>query len=100
MLTKKNSTKVERIVEDALRRNKIKFKSKVMIKGREVDFLIDDRIVLEVDGIIHKDPAKNRKDIEKILILVKAGYHTFLRLSAKEIRDNKTSFVELIKKLC
>jgi very-short-patch-repair endonuclease len=99
MLTKKNSTKIERIIADFLRRNKIPFKAKVLIGGREVDFLIDNRIILEVDGIIHKEPFKIKKDTEKLLVLIEKGYSIFLRLSAKEAR-NKNNLINLIKKIC
>lgn len=62
---KKNSTHAERILADRLRKARIKFKTKWLINGREVDFLIS-RYAIDVDGHI--------QDGDKNVMLVKAGY--------------------------
>jgi len=59
-LKKPNSTKGERQIGEILKRNKIKFKTKWKIGGREADFVCG-RLIIEVDGNIHKetDAAKD-----------------------------------------
>ena len=99
MLDKKN-TKVERIVADLLIKNKIPFKMKTLINGRETDFIIADKIILEVDGIIHKQPLIQVRDAIKSKLLSDEGYRIFLRYSAKEVRQNKQNLIDLIKTLC
>lgn len=64
-LRKKTSTKAERKFAEALKHLRIKFRSKVKIGGREVDFLIG-KYAIDIDG--HKqDPKKN-------VLLTKMGY--------------------------
>ena len=92
--------KIERVVADLLIKNKIPFEFRKIINGREIDFVIANKIILEVDGIIHKDLKVQKKDGEKFKILSDLGYRIFLRFSAKEIRQNKQNLINLIKKLC
>ena len=62
LLDKKHYTKAERIFGEILKRNHIRFSSKVMIKGREVDFLIG-KLVVEI-GNHSQDKHKNKLIIE------------------------------------
>ena len=62
---KYNSTKAERIFAECLKRQYIKFRSKVKIGGREVDFLID-KYAIDING--HEQDAKKNE------MLVKEGY--------------------------
>ena len=55
-------TKAERIFGEILKRNHIPFRSKVMIEGREVDFLIG-KLVVEI-GNHAQDKRKNKLIIE------------------------------------
>lgn len=64
-LTKGHSTKSERRFMEILKKLHIPFRTKVMIAGHEVDFVIGD-VVIEVDGHA-QDPFKNR-------VLIQAGY--------------------------
>lgn len=64
-LRKCNSTKAERIFAERLKLLHIKFRTKVRIAGREIDFLIG-KYAIDIDG--HKqDTSKNSE-------LVKMGY--------------------------
>ena len=66
IITKKNSTKPERILAENLKRSHIPFRHRLKIKGYEVDFLIGDRIVVEIGN--HKgNPIKNSA-------IISAGY--------------------------
>ena len=76
-------------------RNKIPFKFREVIEGREVDFMIG-RVIVEVDGVHHRQ--SRAKDISKNEMLVKLGYVP-LHFSAKEIRDNAQTVFREIKKL-
>jgi very-short-patch-repair endonuclease len=99
-ISKRGSMKIERVVADLLIKNKIPFEFRKIINGRETDFIIADKIILEVDGIIHKDPKVKKKDGEKSKLLSDLGYRIFLRFSAKEIRQNKQKLINIIKNLC
>lgn len=48
-LTKGHSTKAERIFLERLKKMHIPFKTKVQIRGREIDFLVDD-YAIDIDG--------------------------------------------------
>jgi very-short-patch-repair endonuclease len=87
----KQSTKPERILADCLIRNKIPFKFREVIAGKEVDFVIG-RVIVEVDGRIHR--RKVAKDISKNEMLVGLGYIP-LHFSAKELTDIQKVFKEL-----
>jgi very-short-patch-repair endonuclease len=100
MLTKRNSTKVERKIANALIENAIPFRYKVLIKGRETDFIIADKIILEVDGIVHRELQKQVKDASKVSLLAGEGYRIFLRVSADEVRKNINQIIKTIKRLC
>jgi len=64
-LQKGNSTSAERRFAEVLKKNHIPFKAKVIVKGREVDFLIG-KYAIDIDGH-DQDGAKN-------VHLVNAGY--------------------------
>ena len=78
-LQKYNSTKAERIVGEILKRNRIKFRTKVRIAGKEVDFLIDDRFVIEI--------GDHKQSVEKNRLLLESGYH-LKQLSNQEVYKN------------
>ena len=67
-LNKKNTTKYERRFGRMLQELRIKFKTKSIIEGFEVDFLIG-RNVIEIDGHI-QNTNKNK-------ILIEAGYNVY-----------------------
>lgn len=78
-ILKQHSTKPERIFYEILKRNKISFLFRWIIKGRQVDFLIND-IVIEI-GNHSQDTFKNK-------LLLEAGYST-LFFTNKEILQNR-----------
>ena len=62
-LTKGHSTKAERRFVELLKKNRIPFRAKIRIAGKETDFIIG-RYVIEIDGHL-QDVEKNRAIIEK-----------------------------------
>lgn len=77
-LTKRKSTKAERIFSEILKRNKIAFRTKIRIKGREIDFLIEE-YAIEIDG---HDQLSSKNHL-----LIDLGY-TPLHYSNQEIYAN------------
>lgn len=67
-LIKGKSTKAERRLAEVLKSQHIPFRTKALIKGREVDFIIGNYII-EIDG--------HPQDIEKNKIIIEAGYIPF-----------------------
>ncbi len=85
-LQKYNSTKAERIVGEILKRNRIKFRTKVRIANKEVDFLINDKFVIEI--------GDHKQSVEKNRYLLESGYH-LKQLSNQEVykNNNLTKFI-------
>ncbi len=88
---------------EALQKRGIKFSTQfpILIKKYRkyviVDFLIGDRLVVEVDGIIHsKSKARIKKDEVKDRALRSKGYHV-LRFKDKEIFENIEGVVKKIE---
>jgi len=80
-LKKNNSTKAERRFAEILKKNHIRFRTKVIVKGREVDFIIK-KYAIDIDGH-DQDGIKN-------VLLVNAGYIP-LHFSNKEITSKLTN---------
>ena len=75
-LQKYNSTRPERIIGEILKSNRIRFKTKVVIANREVDFLIQGIFALEI--------GNHKQDSSKNIMLLEKGYK-LMQLSNKEI---------------
>ena len=86
-LEKKHNTKPERILGRLLQENKITFRSKVLVEGREVDFIIGN-VAIEIDG--------HEQDVIKNNTLVELGY-TPLHFSNTEIYNNRLQVINIIK---
>ena len=79
--SKSNSTKAERKMCEILKKNHISFKAKYKIGRYVVDFLIG-KMVLEVDGNIHKSqPSKRNTELAKV------GYIP-IHITTKELYEN------------
>lgn len=65
---------IESLPRIRLARIGIVMKQQVMVRGRRVDGLIGDRLVLQIDGGDHMDPQQRRKDIEHDARLQLMGY--------------------------
>ena len=75
-LRKGKSTRAERIIGEFLKTHRIQFRTKVRLFGREIDFLVKDKFVIEI-GNHPQDPEKNK-------MLLEAGYH-LQQLTNREI---------------
>ena len=76
-LTKKNSTRAERVFAQALTELRVPFEHRVQIQAQEVDFIFNEYAV-EIDGH-EQDPYKN-------FMLLEAGYAP-LHLSNAQLKD-------------
>lgn len=88
-LTKRKSSRPERIVSEIFKDNRIKFRAKVVLAGREVDFLIFDKFVLEI--------GDHKQNSEKNRFLVENGYK-LMQMSNKEIYKNRNNLEEFLLK--
>lgn len=84
----KHSTKPERIFYEVLKEMHIPFKHRWLIEGREVDFLLWDRVCIEIDGH-EQDTVKNE-------LLARKGY---LPLHLRNEEVDKEYITKLITKL-
>ena len=96
-LTKKHSSKPERILADQFIRNAVPFEFRKIISNREVDFVLG-RVIVEVDGLQHNTPRARARDRQKNEMLVQLGYIP-LHVSTKEVRSNPQGVFREIKKL-
>lgn len=78
LFDKKHYTKAERIFGEILKRNHIPFEAKVMIEGREIDFLLG-KVAIEI-GNHAQDLIKNKKILE-------AGYSLYF-ISNRQLYSN------------
>ena len=84
-ISKKHSTKQERIFYEVLKELKIPFKHRWIIQGRECDFLIG-KYVIEIDG--------HEQDGKKNHFLAELGYIP-IHLNNSEI--TKENIIKLLK---
>lgn len=96
-------TKPEMLLFNALVQKGFKFRTQfpILIKKYKkyviVDFLIEDKLVVEVDGIYHiKSKARIKKDEIKDKALRSKGY-SILRFTDKEIYENLDKVIEKIE---
>jgi len=78
-LDTRHFTKAERRFAELLKKHHVPFKAKVKLFEREVDFLIQEKTVVEI-GDHPQDPAKNKA-------LLAAGY-SVIQLTNKELRES------------
>lgn len=81
-LKKGCSTKAERRFAEILKQNHIPFRTKVIVKGREIDFLIG-RYAIDIDG---HNQARGKNEM-----LVQAGLIP-IHISNQEIKNNVNEF--------
>jgi len=88
-LTKGKSTKAERVFAEMLKRNRVPFRAKVKVNGREVDFLIGN-FAIEING--------HDQIITKNSSLLENGYIPF-HFTNREVLEDILSIELQIKKL-
>ncbi len=72
---------------------KIIFEREVKIGRYHVDFLFDNKLILEVDGMQHLIPDRIKHDIERDQYLMSLGYHVFRILWKNPISINNKKFI-------
>lgn len=68
----------------------------VTIEGYNVDFLIDNKLVIEVEGLVHYREQVEEKDLKKLKSLEDKGYVVY-RVSARDVRRDPEGVAELVK---
>ena len=87
-LRKRFSTKAERKFAERLKAMHIKFKTKVIINGREVDFLIN-KYAIDIDGKHEQDASKNEMLVEAGYIPVHIGNDFVEEISLYFLKNNE-----------
>jgi very-short-patch-repair endonuclease len=78
-----------------LKRSNVHYADHVRVGPYTVDFLLPQKMVVEVEGIYHED--RGMRDAQRTDFLEKNGFYV-LRIPAGEAHKKKTA--ELIKKIC
>lgn len=65
----------------------VRFVQEAVVLGYQVDFLVNDALVIEVDGVWHLQKAQHSRDAAKDARLKAAGYHV-LRIDAERFRSS------------
>ena len=90
-LKKGKSTKAERRFAEILKKNHIPFRAKVIVKGREIDFLIG-RYAIEISGHI-QDPSRNEELVRLNYVPIHFSNQEIFFLTEHTLTDK-------IKQLC
>lgn len=93
-------TTSERKLAQVLGRSGIKFFREVHLKGFTVDFLVDQWLVIEVDGESHLTSERARKDVSRQKVIEDAGF-TVVRIPASELSStgDQNRWAKRIKEL-
>ena len=87
-LTKLNSSKTERIFYECLKENKIPFKHRWIIQGKEIDFVIG-KYAVEING--------HKQDTDKNEILAELGYIPIHLHNSEINRENINNLINKLK---
>lgn len=85
-LTKKFSTKAERRFAERLKANHIPFRTKIKIKGREVDFIIG-KYAIDIDGH-EQDGDKNAMLVNERFIPIHISNKTVNTVNISYLKEN------------
>ena len=83
-LTRGKSTKSERVFLEVLKSHHIPFRAKVKIGTHEVDFLIRDKLIVELNG--------HEQDSERNNEFIKLGYVP-IHISNADLINNRDSII-------
>jgi very-short-patch-repair endonuclease len=100
----KSDTKPEMAMRRILEHLRVSFKSQVPIKTRFrewpfiVDFLVENRLVIEVQGVYwHSKKRRSEKDEIKRNCLIETGYQ-FLEFTDEELKKDPESVETFVRK--
>lgn len=91
-------SKAEVVFEYILKENKIPFKFQYKIKPYRVDFLVDEFLVVEIDGPLHETKQQNNHDLIRDKYLRDLGYKV-LRLPIWLISASTKAVIDEIKEI-
>lgn len=83
-----NPTKAEALFSDILTKKEIPFKTQYIVGSYIADFLIYDRIIVEVDGGYHKTFEQREKDRLRTKFLQDIKGYLVLRCDNEEVENN------------
>jgi very-short-patch-repair endonuclease len=96
-LARSGETSIERIMRIELEKRNISYKQYEKIGTFFVDFLLDNNVVIECDGIHwHTKPEVAERDIRKNEYLAKEDYKVY-RFSDKEINEDVSKCVDIVQ---
>lgn len=85
-MNRKTSTKAERRFFERLKSNRIPYKAKVKIQGREIDFLVG-RYAIDING--------HQQDTSKNEMLAREGYIP-VHISNKEVQTISINYLKCL----
>ena len=96
---RRSATGAEATLWKALRRSELnswKFRRQHPIDRFVADFVcLKAKLVVEVDGVTHGDPAAISRDTERTRVIEAAGFHV-IRVNNTDLRDNLDGVLETI----
>jgi len=95
-----DETPSERKLSQGLRKAGLRFSREVPVKGFTVDFLVDEWLIIEVDGESHLVSGKSQKDASRQKALEDSGF-TVLRIPASDLstQGGLNRWVKRVKEL-
>jgi very-short-patch-repair endonuclease len=95
-----SQTSAEARLWQALRNRRLarwKFRRQHSIDRYVVDFVIlDGKLIVEVDGVTHSEPAELARDKARTNVLEACGFH-IVRISNSDVYDNLEGVLEMIE---
>jgi len=89
---------LETVLADALREARVPFRQQVRLLGHAVDFLVGERLVVQVDGFAyHASSAQRGRDVEHDARLLLDG-HPVLRFDADDVLRETRATVDRIRR--
>jgi len=74
----------------------INFKQQVCIRQYCLDFLIANKLVVEISGVYHSNPEMRKKDLKKLEFLESMQFKV-LDIPAEQIKTENQDWIDLIK---
>jgi len=90
-----NATPAERALIRKFRERGVRYVFQAVIAGRIVDFVIAEKIVIELDGKGHDEPAKQRADEQRTKTLNEFGFDVMRFKNEVAISDTVTVLYRL-----
>jgi very-short-patch-repair endonuclease len=86
----------EKVLANELRRLRVPFRQQVPIAGYLVDFLVGEKIVIEVEGIQHY--LNPEREVQRLKKIERAGYEVH-RVNSCEVSKNPAAIAEYVREV-